>query len=278
MNTKELEQKAALIRVDSLKATTKASFGHTGSIMSVVEILVALYYGKISIRDVMLYDSENPGWEDQDYLVLSKSNAAPALYSILADLGFFHKSDLKYLSQINSNLQSGPFSKVPGVSATVASHGHGLSIALGLALSLKADRKNNKVFTVMGDKELQEGQVWEAAMAAANYNLSNLVVFVDNNKIQASSSVISGMSIGSIQDKFEGFGWNVIQVLDGHNFESILTAVERAFKSNRKPVCIWAHTVAGKGIDFAEGKVGYQKSVLSESELSEVIPKLNDLA
>ncbi|MFH1284228.1 MAG: transketolase [Candidatus Peregrinibacteria bacterium] len=277
MGVKELEKKAAQIRLDALTAIHKAGAGHSGSTMSVIEILVALYYGELFGTPVMKFDSKKPQWDEQDYLVLSKGHAVPAQYAILADNGFFDKSELDFLGNENAMLRSRPYSKIPGIAATVASHGHGLSLALGIALCLKMERKPNKVFAVLGDGELQEGQVWEACMAASHYNLSNLIAFVDNNKVQSDGQVCGIMNVDPIQDKFEAFGWNVVQVRDGHNFDEILDALERAFTSNRKPVCVWCHTVVGKGIDFAEGKAGYKGVPLSEGEMADVELKLKEL-
>lgn len=274
---KDLQKKAAQIRLDVLMAIYKAGVGHTGGSMSVVEILIALYYGKLKERSVVKFDPKKPGWDGQDYVVLSKGHAVLTQYAILADLGFFDKSELDYLGQEGALLKSRPSSKIPGITASMLSHGHGLSVALGMALSLKMDRKHNKVFAVLGDGELQGGQVWEAAMAAAHYNLNNLIAFVDNNEVQAGGPLCSVMDVGAIQDKFESFGWNVIQILDGHNFDDLLHALDRAFVSNRKPVCIWCHTIASKGIEFAERKAGYQNCPLSEGEMSVVIPKLKEL-
>lgn len=277
MRTEDLQKKAAQVRLDALMSTTKAGSGSSGSCMSVVEILVSLYYGELLGEKVFKCDPERPGDEDRDHLVLSKWKAVPTQYSILADLGFFDKSELDYLGQKAALLKPWPDAKVPGISATMRGYGHGLSVAVGMALSLKMSRNSNKVFAVMGDGELQEGQVWEAAMSAAHYKLNNLIAFVDYNKIQSGGFVNSVMDVGHVQDKFEAFGWSVIQVMDGHDFDKILDAVARAFTANRRPVCIWCHTVAGKGIDFAERKPGYLDVPLSESEMAEVEPKLRQL-
>jgi len=199
------------------------------------------------------------------------------LYAILADLGFFEKSELDSIGDDGSLLKERPYNRIPGITATINSYGQGLSIALGIALALKVDRANNKVFTVLGDGELQNGQIWEAAMAASHYNLDNLIAVVDNNKIQSSELISGVMDIGSIQDKFEAFGWNVIKVWDGHNFDQLLDAIERAFTSNRKPALIWAQTVASKGIDFAEGKESYHRGLLSSGEYADVLCKLSQL-
>lgn len=271
--TNELKGKAVQIRLDALTALFGANVGYAGSCMSVVEILVALYYGKINGKAVMNFDPARPGGHDHDYLVLSKAHAVAVQYSILADLGFFDKSELDFFAKPGAMLQDRPNSKVPGVDAGIRSYGHGLSVALGLALAVKMDRKNNKIFTVLGDGELMCGQVWEAAEAASQYKLNNLIAFVDNNKVQANVQ----MNAGFIQDKFEAFGWQVIQVTDGHDFDKITEAVAKAFTSNRRPVCVWCHTIVGKGIEFAERKANYHWARLSEGEMSVVIPKLKEL-
>lgn len=271
--TSELNRKAVEIRLNTLDAIFKSGTGYIGSCMSVVEIMVALYYGCINGRPVMNYDPLRPGGDDHDYLILSKGHAVAVQYSILADLGFFDKSELDFFAKPGSMLQDRPNAKVPGVNATMLSYGHGLSVAFGIALAAKMDRKNRKTFAVLGDGELLCGQVWEAAEAAARHKLNNLVVFVDNNKVRANSAVDTGF----IQDKFEAFGWEVIQVTDGHNFDKILYAVSRAFTSNRRPVCIWCHTVVGKGVEFAERKASYHWAGLSEGEMSVVMPKLKEI-
>lgn len=273
----DLERKAAEVRLRSIQAIGNAGVGATGSCMSVVEILTTLYYGQLNGRPVMNFFPENPGNELQDFFLLSKGKAAPVLYSILADLGFFGVEELDYLGKEGALLSMKQGAKVPGVTFSNFAQGHGLSVAVGLALSLSMDRKNNRVFTLLGDGELQSGQVWEAAMAASHYKLNNLICFVDNNKVQGSFLPNGGMDVGSIQDKFEAFGWTVVQVRDGHDFDKIFDALDRAFTTVRKPVCVWCHTVASKGIDFAEGKFWYQNVPLSEGEMSEILPKLEQL-
>ncbi|MEK7085765.1 MAG: 1-deoxy-D-xylulose-5-phosphate synthase N-terminal domain-containing protein [Patescibacteria group bacterium] len=274
MLTKELEAKAAQIRLDTLNALHKGGLKYMGSCMSVVEILVSLYYGRLfGNKAVMNYDAAKPGNKDQDYLVLSKGHAVPVQYAILADLGFFDKSELDFIGKPGAMLKDRPWAKVPGISASMLSYGHGLSTALGLALALKMDRKMQRVFAVLGDGELTCGQVWEAAMMAAKYNLSNLIVFVDNNRVQAGSI----LQVENLQDKFESFGWQVMQVTDGHNFDQLLNTVSRAFTAVRRPVCIWCHTIVGKGVDFAERKPSYQSANLSDGEMAVIIPKLKEL-
>ncbi|MDP2642244.1 MAG: transketolase [Candidatus Peregrinibacteria bacterium] len=276
MAIEALKKKAARIRLDCLEMTSKAGYGYVGSMMSVADILVTLYYGDLGRQKVMNFDPKKPQWDGQDYMVLSKGHAAGALYAILADLGFFDKHELDFFGQLGGILTTRPNPKIPGVFSSGVSQGNGLSFATGIALALKSERKPNKVFAVLGDGELQEGQVWEAAMAAGNFRLNNLIVFIDNNKVQADGLVSSSMDIYPLQDKFEAFGWNVIQVTNGHNFEQILDAVERAFTSNRRPSVIWCHTICGKGIEFAEGKVSYQGVSLSENEMSIAAEKLKE--
>lgn len=271
--TNELNRKATQIRIDTLQTIHKADAGYSGSCMSVLEILTALYYGKVNGKAVMKYDPEKPGGDNNDKLILSKGHAVATQYAILADLGFFDKSELDFFAREGAMLKERPCAKVPGIDATILSYGHGLSIALGMALVQKIERKNRKVFTVLGDAELKCGQIWEAADSASRYKLNNMIVFVDNNKAGGGEVVDCGL----LQDKFESFGWEVIQVTDGHDFDKILYAVERAFTSNRKPVCIWCHTVVGKGIDFAERKTSYHKAGLSEGEMSVIVPKLKKL-
>ena len=272
-----LDKKAAQIRLDALLSTHKAGLANVGEMMSSIEILVSLFYGEIFGRKAMLFDPNKPQWDGQDYFVLSKINSTVVLYSILADLGFFDKSDLDFVGKEGSALTSFPNGKIPGVSASVPDHGYGLSVALGLALSLKMDKKENKVYTVLSEKELLNGQVWEAARMATSNNLSNLIAFVDYPMVQVDAGAPNAVKIDRIQDKFEAFGWGVMQVTNGHDFDQILTAVERSFKTNRRPVCIWVHTVAGKGIEFAERKPGYFNASLSDGEMSDIIPKLEKL-
>lgn len=271
MTTQELEKKAREIRLTALKAAYRAGLTHIGSMMSVVEILVALYYEVLRINPL------KPGLKDQDYLILGKAQAAPVLYSILADLGFFDQAELEHLAKINGILQAKPFQKVPGVALGNLSSGHGLSLATGLALALKMERSQNKVFTVLGDGELQCGQIWEAAMTAAHYNLDNLIAIIDNNKVQKGGLIKSILNIDPLQDKFESFGWKVLQIKNGHNFDEILDTIAKSYTISRKPILVWCHTLTGKGIDFAEGKPFYQSAPLSAQEMEEIISKFNKI-
>lgn len=259
MKPVNLEEKCKQIRLSSLRACSKSGYGFTGEMMSAVEMLVALYYGDLYGEQVMRVDSEKPGSDEQDYVVISKSTLAPVVYAILADLGFFPAQDLDFFAQAGSQLSARPKMKLPGISVSNLTLGHGLSSALGLALSLKMERKMNRVFAILSYEELMRGQVWEAAATASQYKLNNLVAFVDNHNVNFDGP-----------QKFEAFGWKVIRVVNGHDCEEILHALNRAFTSNRQPVCIWCKTILGKGVDFAEGKVGYLDVPLSEPEMLEV--------
>lgn len=269
-NQVDLEKKSQEIRLCALRACTKSGYGYTGEVMSAIEILVALYYGDLYGEPVMRFDAQKPGADEQDYVVFSKSTLAPAAYAILADLGFFEGEQLNYFAQIGSLLSGRPRMKLPGISVSNLTMGHGLSSALGLALSLKMERKVNRVFTVLSDQELQCGQVWEAALAASHNKLNNLIAFVDNNGFQPDGLIKSILDLDYLQSKFEAFGWKVIRVLNGNDCEEILNALNRAFTSNRQPVCIWCKTLLGKGIDFVEGKQGYLDVPLSWPEMEEV--------
>lgn len=266
----DLQKKATELRLKTVQAIHKANVGHTGGSLSVMDILVTLYYADLHGQPIMKYDPKKPGWEDQDYMVLSKGHAAPALYAILADLGFFEQDELDYLSKLNAMLESTPNQKIPGITVTSGSHGHGFAKAHGMAMALKLDRKSNKVFTVLSDAELQNGLVWETVMAAAQFKSDNLYTFIDNNEFQADGTTRSIMNVDPIAEKFESFGWRVIKVLNGHNYDDILNAIEKAYSGARKPACIICKTIKGRGVQFAERKAGYHNSPLSDQEMKEL--------
>ena len=278
MNFTELKKKAAKLRIDALTAIHKANSGHTGGSMSVMDLLVSLYYGEVNGQRLMKYDPVNPQWDQRDFVVLSKGHAAPALYAVLADLGFFDSEELSHLRQVGGLLQGHPVVKIPGVEATTGSLGQGISVAVGLAMAVKMDREDRHVFAFLGDGELQEGQVWEAAMSAAHYKLDNLIAFVDKNNLQIDGPCTSVMNVAPIADKFEAFGWKVIPLVSGHDVEEICYAIDKAKRVSRQPVMILAPTVKGKGVEFAEGKAGYHGVPLSEEEMGAAIPVLQELA
>jgi len=271
---KELHKKATRLRIECLKSIHKAKSGHTGGSMSAMDILVTLYYGDLGGEQIMKYNPKNPDWEDQDYFILSKGHAAPALYAILADVGYFDKSELDYLRQVNALLQGHPVIKTPGITLTTGSLGQGFASAHGLALSLKMDHKTNRVFTLLGDGELQEGIVWETAMSAAQYRSDNFIAFIDNNELQLDGFTRSIMNVEPIIDKFEAFGWRTIPVKNGHNFDELLFAVEKALLPVRKPTVIVCNTVKGKGVAFAERNPSYHGVALSREEMEVAIPAL----
>ena len=271
----DLQKKATELRLKTIQAIHKAKVGHTGGSLSVMDILVTLYYGDLHGQPIMKYDPKKPGWEDQDYMVLSKGHAAPALYAILADLGFFDQDELDYLSKLNAMLESTPNQKIPGITVTTGYHGHGFAKAHGMAMALKLDRKPNKVFTVLSDAELQNGLVWETVMAAAQYKSDNLYTFIDNNEFQADGTTRSIMNVDPIAEKFEAFGWRVIKVLNGHNFDDLLNAIEKAYSGARKPACIICKTIKGRGVKFTERKAGYHNVPLSDQEMKEAVAEFN---
>lgn len=274
MKEQALEKKAAQIRVDTISAMHKAEYGYVGSVMSATDLMVSLYYGDLMGKPLVALDPSRPGWEGQDYVIMSKSHAVVVQYAILADLGFYHYSELDFFGKSGSMLSFRPNLKVPGMAAANALPGQGLTVALGLAMAIKKERKNNRVFVVMGDGELQNGRVWETLMLASHYKLNNLVVLIDNNKLQGDGNIRGVVDINPIQSKFDSFGWKVVQVRDGHSYYDLLDGFEKAFTAVRQPVCMWCHTVTGKGLEFVEGKINYHKAKLSDSEMEIILPKL----
>jgi transketolase len=267
-NIKSLQKKATELRKDIVTMICKSKSGHPGGSLSVIDILTALYY------DVMDVDATNPKKEDRDRFVLSKGHAAPALYAVLADKGYIPKEALGTLRQFGSILQGHPdMKKVPGVEISTGSLGQGLSVANGMALGLKLQNKKNRVYVAMGDGELQEGQVWEAAMTSAQYKLDNLTAFVDYNNLQIDGNVDEIMDVASIEDKFKAFGWHVVSI-DGHDFEQILKAIELAKAVETKPTMIVANTIKGKGVDFMENVCGFHGVAPTEDETKKAIEQL----
>ncbi len=267
-NIKFLEKKAADLRKDIVTMICKAQSGHPGGSLSVIDILTALYYEEMNI------DPTNPKMEGRDRFILSKGHAAPALYAVLADKGYISKDTLGTLRQFGSKLQGHPdMKKVPGVEISTGSLGQGLSVANGMALAGKLKKEDFRVFIAMGDGELQEGQVWEAAMTSAHYKLDNLTAFVDYNNLQIDGNVNEVMEVASVEDKFRAFGWNVLTI-DGHNFEEIFDAIAKAKAHKGQPTMIVANTVKGKGVDFMENVGGWHGVAPSEEELEKAIAQL----
>jgi Transketolase, N-terminal subunit len=247
----ELKQIAANIKLGALEAVYSASSGHPGGSLSIADLLAYLYFVEMNI------DPENPKCPDRDRFVLSKGHTAPALYAVLAERGFFPKEDLKTFRQIDSYLQGHPDMKgVPGVDMSTGSLGLGISAACGMALAAKIDKKDYRVYAVLGDGELAEGQVWEAAMFAAHYNLDNLCAFVDFNGLQIDGKITDVMNSTPIDKKYEAFNWNVI-VIDGHDMCQIEDAVNTAKTVKGKPTVIIMKTTKGNGVSFMENNAGW---------------------
>ena len=265
---KKLEKKATELRKDIVTMICKSKSGHPGGSLSVIDIMTALYY------DVMNIDVANPQKEDRDRFILSKGHAAPALYAVLADKGYFDKELLGTLRQFGSPLQGHPdMKKIKGVEISTGSLGQGLSVANGMALASRLQNIPYRVYVAMGDGELQEGQVWEAAMTSAQYKLDNLPAFVDYNNLQIDGNVSDIMDVASVEDKFKAFGWHVISI-DGHNFEEILKAIDEAKQTKGKPTMIVANTVKGKGVDFMENVCGFHGVAPTEEETKRAIEQL----
>ena len=253
------KKKATEIRLDVLKMIYQAKAGHIGGSFSSIDILTALYYG------VMNVDPKNPQWEDRDRFILSKGHIAEALWAILADLGFFAKEELTTFSQFGTRLIGHPNNKVAGVEMNTGSLGHGLSVATGIALAAKMDQKSYKTYTLMGDGELAEGSIWEAAMATAHYKLDNLIAIIDRNELQISGATEDVMRLEPLANKWESFGWEV-EAVNGHDMEELVQALSQVPKANAKPTLLIADTVKTKGISFAENIPSWHHHVPTEEQ------------
>lgn len=265
---KGLNEITNVIRKDIVSMICKSKSGHPGGSLSAVEILTALYFDQMNI------DPTNPKMEDRDRFVLSKGHAAPALYSTLAERGYFEKEKLNSLRQLGSILQGHPdMKKIPGVEMSTGSLGQGFSVACGMAMAAKLDNAPWNVYALLGDGEVQEGIIWEAAMSAAHYKLDNMIAFLDYNGLQIDGEVESVMSINPIEDKFRAFGWNVITI-DGHDFDQIFAALDMAKDTVGKPTMIIAKTVKGKGVSFMENQASWHGSAPSEEQLEQALLEL----
>ncbi len=264
----ELEEISIATRKLILETLAEARSGHPGGSLSAVEILVALYY------DGMRHDPKNPKWPNRDRFILSKGHAAPLLYCILAQQGYFPLSELKTLRKINSMLQGHPDTKkTPGVEMCAGSEGVGLSFAIGEALAARIDKKDYRVFVMMGDGEMQEGQIWEAAMCASKYGLDNITAIVDRNGIQQDGLTEQIMPIEPLNSKWKAFNWNVLEV-DGYDFAQILDAFARAKQMRNRPTVIIAHTTKGKGVEFMEWAPEYHGKVPDRETVNKIIREM----
>ena len=264
----ELKEKAIKIRSTILKMLQIAGSGHTGGSLSEVEIILTLYKYEMS------HNSKKPEWEQRDRFILSKGHGCPTLYAVLADCGYFSEDLLWTLRKMGSKLQGHPQRNVSlGLEASTGSLGQGLSIALGLALAAKMDKKDFRTYCLMGDGELQEGQIWEAAMMASFNKLDNLCGIVDNNKIQIDGFLKDVMNVEPLAEKWESFGWEVIRV-DGHNVVSLMDAFDKVREIKGKPSVILADTIKGKGISFMENKASWHGVAPKEDEVEKALVEL----
>ncbi len=267
----ELKKIATRIRKHIIEQVFSAKSGHPGGSLSCADILTVLYF------DEMRVNPKDPKWADRDRFVLSKGHCAPALYATLALKGFFPEEDLKTFRRIDSYLEGHPsMSYVPGVDMSTGSLGQGISTAVGMALAGKIDNKDYRVYSILGDGELQEGQVWEAAMAAAHYKLDNLTAFVDYNGLQIDGNITDVMNPEPIADKFKAFGWNVIVVKDGHDHAEIKAAIEKAKTVKGQPTMCVCHCIKGKGVSFMENNYGWHGTAPNQEQRDKAIAELDE--
>ena len=257
-------------RKHALEGIFNASSGHPGGSLSIADILAVLYFEKMNI------DPKNPKDANRDRFVLSKGHCAPALYGILAERGFFPTEDCKTLRSIDSYLQGHPDMKnTPGVDMSTGSLGQGISAANGMALAAKLDKKDYRVYTILGDGELEEGQVWEAAMFAAHYKLDNLTAFIDNNNLQIDGNIKDVMNSHPIDEKFRAFNWHVITI-DAHNYDEIRNAIEEAKSVKDKPTAIIAKSVKGKGVSFMENQASWHGNAPNKEQFEQAMKELDE--
>lgn len=269
-NVDELREIARQVRVSIVRMIHRARSGHTGSSLSCADILTCLYYRE------MRHFPIRPDWSGRDRLVLSKGHAAPALYAVLHRCGYITRSDLDRLRTLSSILQGHPDSRrCPGVEASTGSLGQGLSIAHGMALALRSSAEQSRVYAVLGDGELQEGQVWEAAMSAAHYRTANLCAIVDANRLQIDGRVEEIMNVAPIASKFEAFGWKALEI-DGHDIRAITSALESARQITDRPTVVVAHTIKGKGVSRFEDKVQWHGKAPNDSDLAYALHELGE--
>lgn len=264
----KLKQVATEIRKDIVRSVHAAGSGHPGGSLSAADILATLYFHKMKV------DPQNPKWEERDRFVLSKGHGAPVLYATLAEKGFFPKDELLKLRHVDAMLQGHPDMKgTPGVEMSTGSLGQGFSTSIGMALASKLDQKDSRVYVLLGDGEVQEGIVWEAAMAAAHYQLDNLTAIMDFNGLQIDGCTDEVMCINPIADKWQSFRWHVI-VIDGHNYEEIVNALDEAEGTKGKPTMIIAKTIKGKGVSFMENQVGWHGNAPKKEEAEKALEEL----
>lgn len=263
-----LNKKAIERRIDIINMIYKAKSGHTGGALSSVDIIVSLFY------KIMKYKPENPEWSDRDRFILSKGHSVEGYYSVLADCGFFPKEELKNYCQYESMLTGHPTTKVPGVEVNTGSLGHGLAVGIGMAIAGKMEHKSYKVYVLMGDGELDEGTVWEAAQIASHYKLDNLIGIVDRNRLQITGNTEEILKLENLKDKWQAFGWCVNKV-NGHDIQELVTAFESIPIVEEKPHLIIAETIKGKGVSFIEGDKSWHHRVPNDEEYKKALEELN---
>ncbi len=268
LDIKSLEDRSKVIRRHVIRMLVKAGSGHPGSSLSTVDLLVALFYSKLR------HNPRQPAWPDRDRFIMSKGHACPALYAALAETGYFGIDKLDTLRQFGSMLQGHPCMKTtPGIEISGGSLGQGLSVGLGISLAAKLDNKDYRTYVMLGDGEIEEGQVWEAAMAASHYNADNLCAIIDQNGLQIDGFIHEVMSSHPIPDKWRGFGWHVIET-NGHDFPAILAAYNEAEAVKGRPTVIVAKTVKGKGVSFMENQVDWHGKAPTKEEAERALAEL----
>ncbi len=263
----ELSSIANKLRIHVIEMTSAAGSGHPGGSLSSADLMAVLYFR------IMKHDPKDPAMEDRDRFVLSKGHVAPVLYASLAEAGYFPTADLLTLRKLGSKLQGHPVrGKVPGVEMSTGSLGQGLSMASGIALAGKMDKKDYRVFCLLGDGEMQSGQNWEAAMFAAHYRLGNLTAFVDRNRLQITGETEKRLAVAPLEDKFKAFGWNTMTI-DGHDIQQIIDACEKSAGSDR-PTAVIMNTIKGKGVSFMENNVGFHGKACNAEETATALKEL----
>ena len=271
MNNLELQKRANDVRKGIVTAVHSAKAGHPGGSLSAADVFTFLYFEEMNI------DPQNPDMEARDRFVLSKGHTAPGLYSALANRGFFPVEDLKTLRKLGSYLQGHPCIHIPGIDMASGSLGQGISAAVGMALGFKMDGKSNRVYTLLGDGEIQEGQVWEAAMFAGFRELDNLVVIVDNNNLQIDGAIDEVCSPYPIDKKFEAFNFHVINA-DAHDFDSLRAAFDEAKATKGQPTCIVVKSVKGKGVSFMENNAAWHGTAPNDEQYATAMADLDKIA
>lgn len=270
MDRQALQAVCRQARRDIINMTADAGCGHPGGSLSIIEILVALYYEKMNI------DPKNPTDPDRDRFVLSKGHAAPGLYAVLGERGYFDTAEFKNFRQLGSFLQGHPdMRKCPGVDASTGSLGQGISIAVGMALGAKHMNKDLHVYTIIGDGESDEGQVWEASMAAAHYKLDNLTVILDNNGLQIDGANSSVMDLGDVKAKFAAFGYHIVEVADANDMDQVLAALNAPAEPG-KPTMLLCHTTKGKGVSYMENQAGWHGKAPNNDQRLQALKELED--